>query len=305
MPTAILHLLTPALPLQDIGAEPDSPQQEIPAILLTLDLVLLAIGAAIVAYWLVRRIRGRTSGLLADAPLRPNQFRPESALLIALVFVLVGGAASTILRGDQSRLDDTQGVLVSNIAQLSVIVAACVIAHQQFSGGIRRFVLGNPPVIRAALLGIPYALAAILVTELVHWLVIVVLLLLAPGIDMPTHTVIGLLQGPDVSAWIVLTLLVGTVGVAPIAEEMFFRGILQSMLGTRLGRRWTAILLTSVAFALMHGEWHARPALLVLGIGFGVAYERTGSLATPIVMHALFNARTLVFVLFGNFAGSE
>jgi hypothetical protein len=88
--------------------------------------------------------------------------------------------------------------------------------------------------------------------------------------------------------------------LAPLAEEWCYRGLLQQGLkGIGLGRG-TAAVATGALFALMH--WGALPegarapglaALAVLGIGWGVLYERTGRIAAPVVAHALFNAANL------------
>jgi len=63
------------------------------------------------------------------------------------------------------------------------------------------------------------------------------------------------------------------------------------------GRVWLAIVISSGLFAMMHanpGHW---PALFVLGIGMGYAYEKSGSLLQPIFIHALFNATTIAATL--------
>ena len=57
----------------------------------------------------------------------------------------------------------------------------------------------------------------------------------------------------------------------------------------------------ALAFTLVHAQVHALPALL-LGVLLGLAYERTGSLLVPILVHALFNLKTLIGVMwfYGN-----
>lgn len=54
-------------------------------------------------------------------------------------------------------------------------------------------------------------------------------------------------------------------------------------------RAWLAVLCIALVFALFHPLWTA-PPIFVLAVGLGYAYERTGNLWTPIVMHALFNS---------------
>lgn len=65
-------------------------------------------------------------------------------------------------------------------------------------------------------------------------------------------------------------------------------------------RRWAAILVASLIFGAVHYTAMpvSVPALFVLGLVLGYAYERSGSLWTPIGIHVGFNAlNTLVFLL--------
>jgi membrane protease YdiL (CAAX protease family) len=99
---------------------------------------------------------------------------------------------------------------------------------------------------------------------------------------------------PDV--WFAL-MTFSVVIIAPVIEEVQYRGLLQESL-RRFGLgRWPAVLVTSAAFAAMHlsiADPHAVAALFVLSLGFGWAYERTGRLLAPIVMHIAFNAGNLL-----------
>jgi membrane protease YdiL (CAAX protease family) len=54
-----------------------------------------------------------------------------------------------------------------------------------------------------------------------------------------------------------------------------------------------------VFFAALHGNLAAMAPIVFLGIFLAYAYERTGSLWTPIGMHALSNAMNLVPIMFG------
>lgn len=73
--------------------------------------------------------------------------------------------------------------------------------------------------------------------------------------------------------------------IAPVAEELFFRGILYGFL-----RRWgvaAAILLSTTLFGLAHPG--VSPVQLIGGIVFAWAYEQEKSLMTPMVIHCLGN----------------
>lgn len=102
--------------------------------------------------------------------------------------------------------------------------------------------------------------------------------------------------------WILLTVVLAIAG-APIVEEMVYRVFLQSMVLSITRRPWAAVLVTATLFALMHRAmpepvpWHAIGVLWILGFGLGVAYERTGRLGVPIVMHALFNAGNIALAV--------
>jgi len=92
----------------------------------------------------------------------------------------------------------------------------------------------------------------------------------------------------------VARLLVFTaVLIAPVYEEMLFRGHLQSLLRHLLGRPWAAIVLTSAAFALVH-PWWTQPPILFLSLCLGYAYERRGNLWLPVVIHSLFNGISIL-----------
>jgi len=120
----------------------------------------------------------------------------------------------------------------------------------------------------------------------------------------------------------VALLLILPAIVAPLVEEVFFRGILQSFLIRFLSRRgvvndkeadegiavarltacpascrWTGIIITAGSFALVHGDWQHWPALFVLGMVLGYSYERQGNLWMPILVHSWFNILPLLVTM--------
>lgn len=81
--------------------------------------------------------------------------------------------------------------------------------------------------------------------------------------------------------------------VAPFVEEFVFRGYVYGVLRRFLGP-WTGLVVTSVLFAVVHFNALSFPSLLVLAVCLTLAYEASGSLLVPIVMHALFNFVNLI-----------
>jgi membrane protease YdiL (CAAX protease family) len=90
-------------------------------------------------------------------------------------------------------------------------------------------------------------------------------------------------------------LLAATAMVAaPMMEELVFRGLLLPVLSRNGQKPFCGIVLSSLLFAVLHQHAGALLPLLGIGIGCSVGYLVTGSLLTPIVMHAMFNAISLL-----------
>ena len=82
--------------------------------------------------------------------------------------------------------------------------------------------------------------------------------------------------------------------IAPVTEELIFRGYIYGVLRRYLGAV-PGLLIASVLFAAIHMNGPAFAPLFVLGVCLTLAYEATGSLLTPMLMHALFNAVNLLY----------
>lgn len=76
--------------------------------------------------------------------------------------------------------------------------------------------------------------------------------------------------------------------LAPIAEELIFRGYLYGKLRTRLSAI-PAIILVSVLFGFMHGQWNVGIVVGVMSIFLCIARELTGTIYAGILMHMIRN----------------
>ena len=97
---------------------------------------------------------------------------------------------------------------------------------------------------------------------------------------------------------ILLLFLIVGIG-APVAEEIYFRGMAQGIFGRRLSPMW-AILAAAAFFAVTHLQPLQFPALLAFGVVLGVMRWRSGRLGPSIWAHLGFNivaAASLVFHL--------
>jgi membrane protease YdiL (CAAX protease family)/uncharacterized RDD family membrane protein YckC len=84
------------------------------------------------------------------------------------------------------------------------------------------------------------------------------------------------------------------VVVAPIAEEIFFRGMLFGGLRKRLST-FPAAAISALVFGALHATTGitAVPPLIVFGFMLALLYERTGSLVPGMIAHAFNNALAL------------
>lgn len=113
------------------------------------------------------------------------------------------------------------------------------------------------------------------------------------------------MAGPNAPAQPIVTFLLENPGwserlavaavaivVAPIVEELIYRGCLYGICRQYVGRL-PAVVFSSVVFAVIHGHVPSLPGLFALAFALALVYERTGSLWAPIGMHALFNSLTV------------
>lgn len=80
--------------------------------------------------------------------------------------------------------------------------------------------------------------------------------------------------------------------VAPVVEELMFRGVGQSLLRFFVGP-WPAILLVGVAFGLAHGLVDALLVLVPFGAALAWLRQRTESVFPGMVVHGVFNGLAL------------
>lgn len=85
--------------------------------------------------------------------------------------------------------------------------------------------------------------------------------------------------------------------IAPLCEEVMFRGALWRALEHWRWNRWLILVVTSVVFSVAHLELTRTPLLLVLSIPIGLARLLTGNLLASIVAHQVNNFLPAVALL--------
>lgn len=102
----------------------------------------------------------------------------------------------------------------------------------------------------------------------------------------------------------VLILMVAAIGMAPLVEELIFRGFLYPVLARRLGIV-AGVMLTGALFGLTHvpqlwGAWWQIALLFGVGIGFTWVRAATGSVAAAYFLHLGYNAMQMLSIVFSS-----
>lgn len=95
-------------------------------------------------------------------------------------------------------------------------------------------------------------------------------------------------SGTGRGAWYLAFLFIQMAVLAPVFEEYWFRGVIQSSLAP-YGNGF-AILVSSLCFGMAHGNIHQFCYTFIVGICLGYVRYATGSLVPTMIMHAIFNS---------------
>jgi len=256
------------------------------------DLVVCLAGLTLLACWLLRTSFGRKA-LIHSEPRRNRLgiYIPLIPYAVCSLTVWLGLLIEKKLLGESA---GWQAVFADNfimcVGALSGIAVIIVIARRYFARRLRGFGLDARTVradFGAALVNLltimPVVIATIILTTYVSRLIA------GPGFEMPQHAELKEIASyPQPAVRVVIC--ISAIVVVPIFEEMFFRGLLQTLIRTFSGRPWVSIAISSAIFAAFHQNMPHWPALFVLALCLGYSYEKSGSLLRPIFIHSLFNA---------------
>lgn len=215
----------------------------------------------------------------------------QSAVYFSMKFV------PALQAKEQSSIRAMIAVSVSNIIFL---VAAVLLVGPGWKAGLKRLGLSGPNIGRQISIGIR---GAFLISPWVYLVNVVANLIFYAN----PHEVMKMLDNHlDQSTAILAG--VSAVILAPLAEEVLFRGML---LGTliRMSRKVPATdrqipvqfanIATSLFFAVLHANaWPAPIGIFVFSLGLGKLYIATGRLLPCVIAHALFNYTGVLGMLF-------
>lgn len=239
--------------------------------------------------------RGLQSNSFDDFEGLPEaRWGPAAVALGALALIFVQLTLTIIVSAFYPDILEPEGQKVNQLI-LGLSLAGTAFAFALYEGGGR---------IRDALarLGITRIVLRLLTFAALGWLAYFVISIPLSQLLQPEQQDVTEALGTDegsVISVIVAGLLI--VVLAPIAEELFFRGFVFAGL-RRAMPIWPAIVLSAVIFGSLHlvgGDIGVGIQIAVLGGILAYLYERTGSLWAPIAAHMINNSIAFTLLLTG------
>ena len=228
------------------------------------------------------------------------------ALILLIAGLLVSMSLGSLLSQAVPKLVPAgmhadEGFLKFVIGTLSIQGAALVLIHQflhRHEMGWRDVMVSRQQRVWKVL-GMGLA-AGVIVVPLALLLLNFVSLQIVKLVQLPAEkqTVVTIIEktvDPSKRVWFALAAVV----LAPMVEETIFRGIVYPYLKLRVGAPM-AVTFTSLFFAAIHVNLVIFIPLVFLGFVLTWLYERTDSLLTPIVTHAVFNATNFFMLVYQN-----
>ncbi len=276
---------------------------------MVLNRVVVSLGVCVLAIWIFRCVIQRRKLLLIGTPGRPSDLNVVHLAALFLGWFLLGqmgGRAASEMLGspEPGTTASTMVMLLAGVISAPFVLAvALLVARLAFRHGI---VHGMGLSLRRPLVDSVRGVLGVLAVFPICWIMSILAKASVPDEYQKTHVILLFLRAGCVGVgWKVMGGLTALV-VAPVLEEVMFRGILQTALRRYAGSPWIGILLASVIFAAIHLSWDLGtgvvrgwenlPPLFALAVALGYNYERSGRLWPCILMHMLFNGINLAYV---------
>lgn len=256
----------------------------------------LLLDAAILIYWRTRSIswRERLGHLV---------WRPWSSREIIILAIFLGALQMTVAWlvdsidafSIQNGLRPESVLLIIETLILHVAGLAMVwaLVRQNRVSWSSAFGVNLPQSGRRILQGIMFLLATM--PPLLFYTFVYQLVLQYAGLDTAPQDVLFAISDETALPMRIFFVVLAAV-LAPLFEEVFFRGILLPVLAKRM-RIGVAVTIVSCVFALVHWNVASFVPLFLLSVSFCLVYIYTESLLAPIVMHSLFNLVTISLLL--------
>jgi membrane protease YdiL (CAAX protease family) len=215
-----------------------------------------------------------------SAPRDTHRWGLGAYLLVEAVFLgvslLIG---PTFLRDRPSVVRLTVALAVP-----TVLAAATAVLVTQVRGNGPRADLGLRWSWRDVRIGLAYGFGGLMVT-IPASVLYVVLVGPARASSAVGDVFAGMRAGPLAAAGVALVVVL----LAPLCEEIVYRGLLWGALERHAPPRWVPFVVTTLLFALAHLEFTRTPLLFVVALPIALARLHTGRLTASVIAHQVNN----------------
>lgn len=224
----------------------------------------------------------------------PVPWKGREVLLVLLVLIGVSWLFGEMFQ--EAGLTGKFFVITATAQALAVIGLVLYFARGKYRLSWARLGLTGVPATRILAAGFGGGLILFLLVSLIslllNWLI-------PQPVEPQPYVEILLAAG---KGWEILgVILVGSL-IAPLSEEIYFRGFLYPYFRQRLGVDY-GLWVSALIFGALHLDLVRLAPLTLGGFGLALIYQRTGSLWASVIAHGVWNGIMTAIILFGARAG--
>ena len=216
-------------------------------------------------------------------------------IALALVTTLVFTVPNQIFGSGAAHIPKPDGILFGSLIYTLAVALVVLFAVMHSRSTIKQLFSSVESTFKRSISkGVIYGIAAIPPVIIITALMSMVIGDL--GLVAESQPVIEWMTNPETTVATRIVIILCAVVIAPVIEEVIFRGILFPAV-LKNNSFIPAALLVGCLFSLIHFHAPSFLSIFVLNIFFCTGYASTGSLVTPIVMHMIFNGTATFFAL--------
>lgn len=248
----------------------------------------LLVGGLLIALWALVTGRVKTLWRFVSPGISRWTFGELTriVLLIAIIAGLMPFVHIAVLAVNPTGAANTHLWVSGSMLVLDLFLLLTIVTFASGAQGARRTFFPASAWPNALLVGLRGYLAAF--PWLFLSLIVVVELARRFGFQPPIEPIQELVFNESHPGVLALTVVLACL-VGPLAEELFFRGVLYGALRQRISPV-AAMLISAALFSLIHTNVLGFIPIMLLGCLLAHVYERTGSLAGSLAIHILHNS---------------
>lgn len=213
-------------------------------------------------------------------PRRTHRWGLGAYVVVEAIFVGVSFLIGFVFGGDRLSV----GGLTVALAVPTVLAAGTAVLITRLRGNGPRTDLGLVWSWHDVTVGLAYGFGGLVITIPASLLYVILV-----GPERASSAIgdvfSGLRAGPVAAVGVALVVVL----LAPLCEEIVYRGLLWGAVERYSVPRWVPFVVTTLLFALAHFEFTRTPLLFVVALPIALARLRTGRLGASIVAHQVNN----------------